>query len=66
MSNETLGEFSLPGPALNRETVIVRVGSFNYLFERAPQGGLAYVSRSAVLLGDDDDDYSPFDPSEYR
>ena len=64
MSDEAPEDFSFPGSAISREVVTVRVGSFNYLFERAPQGGLVYVSRSPAFSGDDD--YNPLDPSEYR
>ena len=59
-------EFAAEDIDVSGSEVIIRIGSFNYIFELVPQVGLAYISRSAVLLGDDDDDYNPFDPSEYR
>jgi hypothetical protein len=58
-------EFLLPHDGGSR-IITVRVGSFNYLFERTLHGSLIYVSRSPVPDLVDDDVDKPFDPSQYR
>lgn len=63
--DETPEEFSAPGPNFSGEQVTIRVGSFNYVFESQPDGGLKYVSRHPFVIPDDEDD-KPFDSSEYR
>jgi hypothetical protein len=63
--DETPEEFSSPGPNFSGKQVTIRVGSFAYVFESQPDGGLKYVSRSVAVLSDDEDD-KPFNPLEYR
>lgn len=66
-THETLGEFCLPGPDISGEQVTVRVGTFNYCFEKNGDGDLSYAGRCPIeMVDDDDDDEKPFDSSERR
>lgn len=58
-------EFLSPGPEVSGEQVIIRVGAYNYLFERNDEGELTFRSRTPIVLSDDDEPV-PFDPSQYR
>jgi hypothetical protein len=62
---ETLEELVAHGAEVAGNEVTIRVGSFNYVFERQPDGGLKFVSGHPFAIPDDEDD-KPFDPSEYR
>ena len=63
MSDEIPEEFSSP---VAGEEVIIRVGVFNYVFEKTPHDTLIYKSRYPAASLPDDEDDKPFDPSEYR
>ena len=64
-ADETSEVFVYPGPEVWGNRVVVRVGSWNYLFEKQVGGGLVFLSRDVAVL-DDDDEPEPFDPAEYR
>lgn len=54
-----------PGPDIAGAQVSVRVGAFNYYFEKNEDETLSYAGRYPIDMVDDDDE-KPFDPSEYR
>lgn len=62
---ETPEDFTSPGPNISKEQVVIRIGVFNYFFEKTEYGTLIYESRFPVAVVDDDDD-EPFDSSKYR
>jgi hypothetical protein len=63
--DETPEGFSSPGPNIAKEQTVIRIGAYDYLFERTPDGTLIYESRFPVAVADDDEP-EPFDPLEYR
>lgn len=66
MSNETPEEFSFPGSEVVGDWVTIRIGSYNYHYERHDSGTLTFHSRSPIAIVIDEDEDKPFDPKEYR
>jgi hypothetical protein len=59
-------EFSSPATAVVMgNDVVIRVGAFDYTFERTPHDTLIYKSRYPATPVEDDDEET-FDPAKYR
>lgn len=63
--DENPEDFVAPGPEVAGGEAVLRIGRYNYIFERFGNA-LIYRSRTPAAEIPDDEDDEPFDPSQYR
>jgi hypothetical protein len=65
--DETPEDFTIPGPEIAGKQLTIRIGSYNYHYERHDSGTITFHSRSPIaIVTPDDEDPEPFNPEEYR